>query len=63
MTIYLNGVEQRNPDTPEEIRDALLSLPDGERKFVITNPAVEEKKIISIAKDEAVDEVVSVGID
>ena len=53
MTVYLNGVEQRNPDTPEEIRDTLLSLPDNERKFIITDPEAGEHKVIAVRRNEA----------
>ncbi|MBA7672695.1 hypothetical protein ES703_80881 [subsurface metagenome] len=45
--------------TPAEIRDALLSLPDNDRKFIVTNPRPGENKIFSIAEDGATDEVVS----
>lgn len=34
--------------TPEEIRDALLSLPEDTRKFVISEPEQNEKKIYEL---------------
>ena len=37
--------------TPEQIRDALLSLPDNERKFVITNPRAGTHKIVAIRRN------------
>lgn len=37
--------------TPENIRDLLLSLPDSERVFVITNPSSNEHKIYSIRRN------------
>ncbi len=45
--------------TSEEVRDLLLSLPDNERKFIITDPRPGENKIFSIARDSVTDEVVS----
>jgi len=37
--------------TPEVIRDLLLSLPDSERKFVVTDPSTHEHKIYSIRRN------------
>ena len=37
--------------TPKEIRDALLSLSDEDRKFVITDPEPGEKRVFSLARD------------
>ena len=37
--------------TAENIRDMLLSLPDSERGFIVTNPLAGEKKVYSIARD------------
>jgi len=52
VTVYINGVEKTGPlGTPQEIRDALLSLPDGERKFIITDPGSGEHKIFSIRRN------------
>jgi len=53
MTVYINGVAQHNPDTPEEIRNMLLSLPDNERRFVITDPEVGEHKVIAVRRNPA----------
>lgn len=36
---------------PKEIRDALLSLPDNERKFIVTDPATGEHKILSLRRN------------
>lgn len=33
------------------IRDALLSLPDNERQFIISDPKLGQKKIISIRRN------------
>jgi len=44
--------------TPEQIRDALLSMPDNERRFVITNPEPGEHPIAKIALDIDTDEQV-----
>ena len=40
-----------SPLTAEQIRDALLSLPEGERKFIITNPNGGEYKVLTIRKN------------
>lgn len=40
-----------NQMTPKEIRDALLSLPDSERKFVVTDPETGEHKILSLRRN------------
>lgn len=53
MTVYINGVEQHNPDTPEEIRDMLLSLPDNERRFIITDPQADQHKVIAVRRNPA----------
>ena len=37
--------------SPQQIRDALLSLPPGERKFVVTNPKKGERKIVAIRRN------------
>lgn len=37
--------------TPQEVRDALLSLPDNERKFIVTDPATGEHKILSLRRN------------
>ncbi|MBA7578574.1 hypothetical protein ES708_20439 [subsurface metagenome] len=37
--------------SPKGIRDKLLSLPPGERKFVITNPGKGQHKIIAIRRN------------
>lgn len=37
--------------TPEQIRDSLLSLPDNERKFVISDPESGEHRIIAIRRN------------
>ncbi|MBA7559937.1 hypothetical protein ES708_01555 [subsurface metagenome] len=37
--------------SPSDMRDALLSLPPGERVFVITNPDEGEHKIIAIRRN------------
>lgn len=44
--------------TPEQVRDLLLSLPDDERKFIITDPGPRENKVFSMAKDNTTDELV-----
>ncbi len=44
--------------TPEQIRDALLSIPDKERKFVISDPAKGKQRITNIAVDTTTDEQV-----
>lgn len=36
--------------TPGQIRDALLSLPDNDRKFIITNPDPGQHKVISLKR-------------
>ena len=46
--------------SPEGIRDALLSVPEGDRKFVITEPGPTDKKIFSIAQDEGSEEILSI---
>ncbi|MBA7648131.1 hypothetical protein ES703_55913 [subsurface metagenome] len=46
--IYINGVEHHNPDTPEEIRDALLGLADDERQIIISRPTTGQRKIYAI---------------
>lgn len=37
--------------TPKEIRDALLSLPDNERKFIVTDPKTGEHKVLSLRRN------------
>lgn len=39
--------------SPKEIRDKLLSLPVGERKFIITNPKVGEHKIVALRRNSS----------
>jgi len=34
--------------TPEQIRDGLLSLPDGDRQIVISRPTSGQKEVIAI---------------
>lgn len=36
--------------TPEQIRDALLSIPDNDRRFIITDPEAGEHKIYSFQR-------------
>ncbi|MBA7506207.1 hypothetical protein ES706_04888 [subsurface metagenome] len=38
---------------PEQIRDALLSLPNNERRFIITDPETGEHKVIALRRNEA----------
>lgn len=38
--------------TPKQLRDALLSLPDNERKFIITDPEGGEHKVIGLRRNE-----------
>lgn len=38
---------------PKQIRDALLSLPDNDRKFVISDPESGEHKIIAIRRNSS----------
>lgn len=38
---------------PEQIRDALLSLPDNERRFIVTDPETGEHKVVAIRRNEA----------
>ena len=40
------------PASPENIRDALLSLPDNERRFIITDPETGEHKILSLRRNQ-----------
>lgn len=42
--------------TPAQIRDKLLSLPENERKFVISDPAKGRQRITNIAVDTDTDE-------
>lgn len=37
--------------TPQQIRNALLSLPDNDRKFIITDPKPGEHKIIALRRN------------
>jgi len=37
--------------TPIQVRDALLSLPDNQRKFIITNPNGGQYKVLAIRKN------------
>lgn len=39
--------------TPEEIRNALLSLPDNERMFIITDPKLGQHRIISLRRNSS----------
>ncbi|MBA7638108.1 hypothetical protein ES703_45760 [subsurface metagenome] len=39
------------PMTPEQIRDSLLSLPDNDRMFIITDPEPGEHKIIALRRN------------
>lgn len=45
----INGVSNL---TAEQIKTALLSLPDNERKFIITDPSTNQNKIIAIRRNE-----------
>lgn len=44
--------------TPEQIRDALLSIPDNDRKFIVTNPEEGKHPITNIVLDTDTDEQV-----
>jgi len=46
------------PMTPEQIRDALLSLSDSDREFIITNPGVGEHKVFSLTKEGSTGKIV-----
>lgn len=48
-----SGLKVAGAMTPEQIRDALLSLADNERKFVITEAEAGERKIVSIRHNAA----------
>lgn len=37
---------------PEQVRDALLSLPDNDRRFIVTDPEGGEHKVIAIRRNE-----------
>lgn len=37
--------------TPESIRDLLLSLPDSERRFIISDPLPGQHRILSIRRN------------
>ena len=37
--------------TAEQVRDALLSLPENERKFIITNPNTGQYKVLAIRRN------------
>ena len=50
MAIYRNAMLIVDP---EQIRDALLSLPDNDRRFIVTNPSDKEHKVIAIRRNEA----------
>jgi|GEM_PF-5662609 len=43
---------QRIP-TPEEIRDALLALPENERSIVITDPSDGKYRVIAVRRNAA----------
>lgn len=34
--------------TPKEIRDAILSLPDGDRQILISRPSSGQKEVVAI---------------
>lgn len=36
---------------PQATRDALLSLSDNERGFIITDPSIEQHKVIAIRRN------------
>lgn len=42
----------------QEIRDSLLSLPEEERKFVVTDPVSGEAKVFSLARDSVTGKIV-----
>ena len=48
-SIKVRGV--RGLPTPQEIRNALLALPDNERKFVISDPETGKHRIIAIRRN------------
>lgn len=37
--------------TPAQIRDSLLSLPDNERKFIISNPGTGEHRVFELRRN------------
>lgn len=49
----LAGVEENAKDdqTGEEVRDAVVALPDLDRKIVVTNPQTGEFKVVAVQAD------------
>jgi len=37
--------------TPQQVRDALLSLDEQDRKFVVTNPDTGQHKVLAIRRN------------
>lgn len=48
----LTGIEEeaKADQSGAEIRDAIVALPDTERKIIVTNPQVGENKVISVQR-------------
>lgn len=50
LNIINRKIEGVTPITPEQIRDKLRSIPDGDRVFIITDPEAGEHKIYSFQR-------------
>jgi len=47
----LNIINRNINMTPAQIRDSLLSLPDNERKFIISNPGTGEHRVFELRRN------------
>ena len=46
-----NGADVALALTAQQVRDALLSLPENERKFIVTDPGTGQHKVLAIRRN------------